>query len=265
MQCDAGPYKFGTLDMMCQNGNWIMTNNGNPCSDTEAGAARQMDNGMAGDYRPQQGHVLQLVDVTAIVDRLREDEDNTMKCCCNANLDENLRANSWAYRRWNAREHTGICTVAANPGGCRRSTGGESHSHWRTEGARCIVRQDEEATWRPILQLDQPAASSRPVQPNVPTVSTQGAEEYENCVPAHSTGECERCTHDVQCPESWYCCPFMKLCVQNAETQCPTRLIAGCNNCHQRWKPNPEECEGSCNNPAFPRTWLPECSSGGWR
>lgn len=263
LQCDAGPYRYGTLDMLCQNGNWAMTNTGSPCSDTEEGATQSMSNGMIGGYTPDSGHVLRLVDVTAIVTRLHEDDATNFKCCCNARLDANLRANSWSHRRWNRREHTGICTIYANIRSCSR-TNSETHSHWRTEGARCIVREDEEADWRTILQLNQPDFSSQPVQPNVPTVSSQGAEEYENCVRAHSVGECERCTHDVQCPESWYCCPYMKLCVQNGETQCPTRLVAGCSNCMQRWMPNPEQCEGRCNNPAFPRTWLPACSSSGW-
>lgn len=249
--------------MMCQDGNWVMTNTANPCSDTE-NASQDMGDGHTGGYMPSGGHVLRLVDVTAIVTRLHEDEDSTMKCCCNARLDANLRANSWAHRRWNNREHTGICTVHANIRSCRRNDP-ETHSHWRTEGAQCIVREDERATWSPILQLDRPASSSQPIQPNVPTVNSQGAAEYENCVPAHTVGECERCTHDVHCQEGWHCCPYMKLCVQNARTQCPTRLIADCSNCMERWTPNPEECDGRCSNAAFPRTWLPECNSGSWR
>lgn len=262
LQCNAGPYRYGTLDMLCQNGGWVMAGSGSPCSDTEAGATQNMGGDRVGGFRPANEHVLQLVDVSAIVARLHEeDEDSTMKCCCNARLDANLRANSWSHRRWNRRDHTGICTIYANVRSCSR-TNSETHSAWRTEGGQCIVRQDEEANWRPILQLNQQSHSSQPIRPNVPTVSRQGAAEYENCVPPHSIGECERCTHNVHCAEGWHCCPFMKLCVENGETQCPTRLIAGCSQCFERWAPNPEHCAGRCDNPSFPHTWLPACSSG---
>lgn len=263
LQCAAGPFRYGTLDMMCQDGNWVMTNTGNPCFDSEEGALENMGNGMTGGHMPTGGEVLRLVDVTAVVARLQNDDDSTFKCCCDANLDANLRANSWSHRRWNRQEHTGICTIYENVRSCSR-TNAATHGHRRTEGGQCIVREDEQANWRPILGLDRSTASHRPITPNVPTVSRQGAEDYENCVPAHSVNQCERCTHDVHCAEGHYCCPYMKLCVENGETACPARLVAGCSNCFPRWAPNPEECEGRCNNPSFPRTWLPECHSGGW-
>lgn len=261
LQCDAGPMVYGSFNMRCQNGNWVLTNHGNPCYDNEEGARQAMERDRAaGGFVPIQ--TTTLVDVTSLVARLHGDEDSAIKCCCNARLDASLWANWRIHRRWNAREHTGICTVYEDGRSCS-STDSETHSHDRTEGERCIVNDADRTDWERILQLDRPAGP-RFAQPNVPTVSSQQAGDYRDCVPAHSIGQCERCTHNVQCAEGWYCCPFLKLCVEDATTQCPAQRVAGCSNCFERSTSNPEQCESGCENSAFPRTWLPECHSGGW-
>lgn len=261
LQCDAGPLIYGSVNMKCQDANWVMSNHGMPCFDNEEEARQAAErDAREGGYVPI--HTTTLVDVTAIVTRLLDNEDSTIKCCCNAQLDEHLWANSLIHGRWNAREHTGQCTVHENIRSCSR-TDSETHSFERTEGAQCIVNDDDKADWERILQLNRPAGP-RFVQPDVPTVSSQEAEDYRDCVPAHSIGQCERCTHNVQCAEGWFCCPFLKMCVEDALTQCPSSMIAACSNCFERFKPNPEQCESHCDNSAFPRTWLPACSSGGW-
>lgn len=268
LQCDAGPYQFGTVDMRCQDGSWVMTNTGNACHDTEEGAAQMVGPGITGGTIPKIGNVLQVVDVTAVLTRLQSHSDSTVRCCCNARLDANLRANSWE-RSWNRREHTGICTVYENANSCVR-TDSETHSHWRMEGGgRCIVNQEDRLEWERILQLGQSKPSSRFVKPDVPTVSEgQTTEHYRSCVTEHSLGECERCTHTMQCAKGWICCPYLKLCMQvqqgEGETECPSRMSAGCRNCYERWRPNPEKCEANCQNPSFPRTWLPSCESSSW-
>lgn len=261
LQCDSGPMVYGSFNMVCQNGNWVLTNHGIPCHDNEEDARRAEERDQAAG-----GYVdiptTTLVDVTSIVARLQGEEGSQIKCCCDAQLDASLWANWRIRRRWNARDHTGICTVYDSGRTCS-STNTETHDHHRTEGHRCIVNDADRADWERILQLDGPAGP-RFTTPDVPTVSSQDAEAYENCVPAHSVDECERCTHNEQCAEGFYCCPYMKLCVEGVDTQCPARSAAVCSNCIERFTPNPEECESSCENPAFPRTWLPECRSGRW-
>lgn len=259
-QCAAGPLVHGQFVLTCENGNWAIANHGIPCHDNEADA-RASETSQHG-FVPQTSRVQRLTDVTGIVNRMR-DQGTDIKCCCNARLDSSLWANWRIHRRWNSRAsgHTGVCTVHPGDTRCSR-TDSLTKGHERTEGARCIVDDADRANWESVLHLNRPSGP-RFAQTNVPTVSSQGAEEYRDCVPEHSLGECERCTHGVQCAEGWYCCPFMKVCVQDSTTQCNAMNIAQCSGCFERFTPNPEQC--TCENPAFPRSWLPECHSGGWR
>lgn len=262
LQCDVGPYQWGTLNMKCQDARWVMTNTVSPCYDNEEDAVVPMGPGMSGGSIERHTGIRRLVDVTSVVTRVQSHADSKVRCCCNARLDESLSANRW-NRGWNAKEHTGICTVYGNVNSCVR-TNSETHSHWRMEGGRCIVNEEDKAEWERILEINFSKPSTRFITPNVPTVTSgQSTEFYRSCVGKHSLGECDRCTHSIQCPEGWTCCPDMKLCVHGS-TQCPSRMAASCSNCYERWKPNPEECEAQCDNPNFPLTWLPSCKSEHW-
>lgn len=265
LQCDVGPYRWGTLNMKCQDGRWDMTNTASPCYDNEEDAILPMGPGISGGGVERPGKILRVVDVTAVLQRVQSHSDSKVRCCCNARLDASLPANSWSHRRWNAKEHTGMCTVYENVNSCVR-TDSETHSHGRTEGGgKCIVNEDDKVEWERILEIHFSKPSTRFITPNVPTVTSgQTTEFYRSCVSEHSLGECDRCTHSMQCPEGWNCCPNMKLCVQGVITACPSRAMASCSNCYERWKPNPEECEAQCDNPSFPLTWLPSCKSEHW-
>merc|ERR1719503_355873 len=141
---------------------------------------------MSGGSIERHTGIRRLVDVTSVVTRVQSHADS--------------------------KEHTGICTVYGNVNSCVR-TNSETHSHWRMEGGRCIVNEEDKAEWERILEINFSKPSTRFITPNVPTVTSgQSTEFYRSCVGKHSLGECDRCTHSIQCPEGWTCCPDMKLC-----------------------------------------------------
>lgn len=254
LQCDSGPLIYGQIRLMCHDGTWVIENHGTPCFDNQATArVAEIQDRIRGGFEV----IPTSIDVTGIVDRLQEQGVHRVKCCCNARLDESLWANWRIHSSWNSRAsgHTGFCTVHPGHTPCSHIDS-ETKGHERTESHRCIVNDADRENWETVLHLNDPP-EPRFATPNVPTVSSQEPEEFRDCVPEHSLGECDRCTHSEQCPEDHYCCPFMKLCVADANTECPAENQAFCNGCFERVTPNPEQC--SCENPAFPQTWLPRC------
>lgn len=71
----------------------------------------------------------------------------------------------------------------------------------------------------------------------------------------HYLGRCEKCIYSAQCAEGWYCCPFMKRCVETGSTSCSTP-IADCNpRCFENAENYPDSCTG-CSNSDFPNNWV---------
>jgi len=70
--------------------------------------------------------------------------------------------------------------------------------------------------------------------------------------------KCTKCLATSQCREAygddWYCCPFMKKCVNSGSMSC-FYPIADCRSPVCRDETWPIDC--NCNNPDFPNNWLP--------
>merc|ERR1712070_428265 len=61
--------------------------------------------------------------------------------------------------------------------------------------------------------------------PPPPPPSDSGSSS--GCTADHSLGQCDKCLTGVQCPNGYYCCPYMKRCVASSSMGCQTP-IANC-------------------------------------
>jgi len=89
-----------------------------------------------------------------------------------------------------------------------------------------------------------------------PTPKPTASVDYENCVKPRSAGDCGKCTHSIQCPEEFYCCPYMKLCVSSSSHPCPYPIAECRPTCSESKYADMNDCEPFCKNSDFPTYWL---------
>eukprot|EP00128_Syssomonas_multiformis_P007364 Colp12_sorted_trinity150504_noHs@15212 len=83
------------------------------------------------------------------------------------------------------------------------------------------------------------------------------------CIAKNSVGQCGQCIASEQCPQGYYCCPYMKKCVNSGSMPCSYPIA----NCSPRCYDGSDcstACKGSTSNPVeFPTKWqLPTCKVG---
>jgi len=88
-------------------------------------------------------------------------------------------------------------------------------------------------------------------------------------VQPRSLTKCMNCLASVQCQTGWFCCPYMKKCVESSSMPCssssgpPTGALGKCNpRCYDRMNPF-TECSG-CTAPDFPAKWLGTYTGEKW-
>jgi len=59
-----------------------------------------------------------------------------------------------------------------------------------------------------------------PPPPPPPSPPSGGGGSSGNCTPKNSLGKCAKCQTNDQCAKGWYCCPYMKKCVQTSSMPC---------------------------------------------
>eukprot|EP00092_Neocalanus_flemingeri_P037381 GFUD01040705.1.p1 GENE.GFUD01040705.1~~GFUD01040705.1.p1 ORF type:complete len:464 (+),score=104.46 GFUD01040705.1:119-1393(+) len=73
------------------------------------------------------------------------------------------------------------------------------------------------------------------------------------CNGVGDTGQCGQCLKSTDCKSGYYCCPFMRKCVESATMPC-SYPIADCRpSCYDSM--DPSTC--TCDNPNFPDNWCP--------
>lgn len=106
-------------------------------------------------------------------------------------------------------------------------------------------------TPRPI-----PTPTSKPTPSPTPSGASKTFVDYENCLKPHSVGDCGKCTHKIQCPEGWYCCPYMKLCVSSPSHSCRYPIAECSPTCSEFKYDDMKDCQSNCKNRDFPTYWL---------
>merc|ERR1711920_118873 len=94
------------------------------------------------------------------------------------------------------------------------------------------------------------AGQTAPVQTTETASTTQATGTLPSCSApaARSRGQCESCLQSDQCPEGYYCCPYMKKCVSSSSMSC-FYPIASCSPTCRDSKCTSEGCDCStCSN-----------------
>lgn len=79
-----------------------------------------------------------------------------------------------------------------------------------------------------------------------------------NCVEQNSLGRCENCLHNNQCKKGYYCCPYMKKCVNSSTQQCSIPIA----DCRPMCYDNTDINKCKCSNPDFPNKWQNKTCTG---
>ena len=79
-----------------------------------------------------------------------------------------------------------------------------------------------------------------------------------NCVEQNSLGRCENCLHNNQCKKGYYCCPYMKKCVNSSTQQCSSPIA----DCRPMCYDNNDINKCKCSNPDFPNKWQNKTCTG---
>ena len=79
-----------------------------------------------------------------------------------------------------------------------------------------------------------------------------------HCTPKHTLTKCEHCTNGDQCQDGFYCCPFMRLCVEHGSDICEMPN-AGCRASETGCQDDADQTTCHCQNPEFPN-----CESRGF-
>jgi len=105
-----------------------------------------------------------------------------------------------------------------------------------------------------------PAPSPEQSPSPSPSPSPTPALDFQNCVAADSVGTCEKCTHNIQCSGTSFCCPYMKLCVPSSSHACSYPIASCMPTCSSASGSDVTSC--SCSNADFPANWLPQQCAG---
>jgi len=106
----------------------------------------------------------------------------------------------------------------------------------------------------------KPTPRPSPNPTSQPTPRPTASVDFENCVKPHSVGDCGKCTHKIQCPEDYYCCPSMKLCVSSPSHACKYPVAECSPTCSESKYDDMKDCESFCKNTDFPTYWLKKAS-----
>eukprot|EP00930_Biecheleria_cincta_P051778 TRINITY_DN36995_c0_g1_i1.p1 TRINITY_DN36995_c0_g1~~TRINITY_DN36995_c0_g1_i1.p1 ORF type:complete len:623 (-),score=101.54 TRINITY_DN36995_c0_g1_i1:7-1770(-) len=84
-----------------------------------------------------------------------------------------------------------------------------------------------------------------------------------SCIRKKELGACERCLHDEQCHDGFYCCPFMKKCVKDGGMTCWTPIAFCQPPCMDSKPVNECKCNPKGSKDTFPAGWQrPTCAEG---